>query len=478
MSEFSYILSRHIHGKNIKTYALAQYCGLDRSNMYKVINGKRKPTSLEMVRKISKFMHLSPAEEKELEAAYQITLVGYDNYYRRKDVMNFFSEFNLSPPGLSSFSYDYDAEQMHDRELSFLNSPSEVKQALFHIISTEMSRQKDGHIQLLIQPDASFLINLISAEFQAEMNIRIEHIICLNNNAETTLSQKNYNLNCLKQILPLYGNYQNYECFYYYDDISARTGDFTLFPYMVITSRYVCLLTHGLNSGIVMLSASSRRMFTKIFFEYMQASTPLLDHIDNVAAQLNYVANLFNENQPAYCFQMSPCFTPFITFSQAEKYIVQDLPSRTEFITHFLEYTNKISSMYEQGYVICIFSLDGVRRFLESGRIDEYPTYVCHPFEMYDRIYLVKKLIQSCKNMHYRMLKRNIGNPAHGLYLFVNQQNGYLMFSSPYNGQPVYLNIEEPGLLFTFYDFCENLEDDMFYTYEETEKLLCDLIKK
>ena len=187
MSEFSYILSRHIHGKNIKTYALAQYCGLDRSNMYKVINGKRKPTSLEMVRKISKFMHLSPAEEKELEAAYQITLVGYDNYYRRKDVMNFFSEFNLSPPGLSSFSYDYDAEQMHDRELSLLNSPSEVKQALFHIISTEMSRQKDGHIQLLIQPDASFLINLISAEIQAEMNIRIEHIICLNNNAETTM---------------------------------------------------------------------------------------------------------------------------------------------------------------------------------------------------------------------------------------------------------------------------------------------------
>ena len=69
MSEFSYVLSRHVHGKNIKTYALAQYCGLDRSNMYKIINGKRKPTSLEMVHKMARFMHLSPAEEQELEEA-------------------------------------------------------------------------------------------------------------------------------------------------------------------------------------------------------------------------------------------------------------------------------------------------------------------------------------------------------------------------------------------------------------------------
>ena len=52
MSEFSYVLSRHIHEKNIKTYALAQYCDFDRSNMYKIISGKRKPSSLEIVRKI------------------------------------------------------------------------------------------------------------------------------------------------------------------------------------------------------------------------------------------------------------------------------------------------------------------------------------------------------------------------------------------------------------------------------------------
>ena len=84
MSEFSQLLSQYIHSKNIKTYALAQYCGLDRSNMYKIINGKRKPTSEDMVDKMCKFMHLSPAEENSLKEVYNITLAGSDNYSAEK----------------------------------------------------------------------------------------------------------------------------------------------------------------------------------------------------------------------------------------------------------------------------------------------------------------------------------------------------------------------------------------------------------
>ena len=478
MSEFSYILSRHVHGKNIKTYALAQYCGLDRSNMYKIINGKRKPTSLEMVRKMARFMHLSPAEEQELEEAYQITLTGYDNYFRRRDVMEFFSGFNLSTAALPAFKYGTEQPEDDDQESSLLSSPAEVKQALFHMISAEMGGQPDAHIQLLVQPDASFLINLINAESQAGTEVHIEHIICLNNNSETTQSQKNYNLNCLRQILPLYGSCPYYECFYYYNDISAIAGSLALFPYMVITSQYVCLLTAEMDRGYLIHSGAAHTMFSDMFADYRKASTILLTQAGNVAEQLSYAENILHDCGPGFCFQMTPCFTPFITLSMAEKYITIDAPARPEFIARFHEYIKEMGIWLEQGQTTCIFSYDGVRRFLETGIINEYPKDVYIPFDMYDRISLIRKIILSCRNGHYRMLKESIGNPEHELYLFVNPQTGYLMFSSPYTRQPVYLNIEEPGLLFTFYDFCENLDDNMFYTYEETEELLNNLIKK
>lgn len=476
MSEFSYVLSRHIHQKNIKTYALAQYCGIDRSNMYKIINGKRKPTSLEMVHKMARFMHLSPAEELELDEAYQITLTGYDNYFRRKNVMDFFTGFNLSTASLPSFKYK--AEQsIVSQESTLLTSSLEVKKALFHIISAEMGQQTEGYIRLLLQPDASFLINLIHTECQADTKVHIEHIICLNNNSEKTQLQKNYNLNCLKQILPLCGSCPHYKCFYYYDDISARTGKFTLFPYMVITSECVCLLTAELDKGYIIRSENACKVFSDMFINYRKASTLLLNQISNVTEQLTFVTEFLHEYGPSFCFQMTPCFTPFLTLSMLEKYITMDIMARSEFISYFHEYIKNMKAWQEQGKTYCIFSYEGVRHFLETGKINEYPEDIYRSFDMHDRLILIRKLIQECKNERYRMLKEPIGNVEHELYLFINQQSGYLMFSSPHTGEPVYLNIEEPGLLFTFYDFCENLDDSMFYMPEETEIMINELLK-
>lgn len=474
MSEFSSILSKYVHEKNIKTYSLAQYCGLDRSNMYKIINGKRKPASLNMVRKMAQFMQLSPEEKHDLEEAYAITLEGPENYYRRKEVLEFFRDFTLSAAPLPPFHYN---ARIEEEEKIFLNSSIEVMQTFFHMISSEMSSGTHGHLRLLVQPDAAFLVNLTSAECQRDAGIRIEHIFCLDSHSHSGQSKKNYNLNCLKQILPLYGSCRNYEAYYYYDDISSRTGSLTLLPYMIVTSRCVCLLTAGLNKGCVLHSRESIRMFSDIFDEYLQESTPLLNQITDVQDQLNYAARLLQESITGYSFQMSPCFTPFITFAQVEKYVRKDIPGRELFIAHFQEYVKKTLTLCSQSKITSIFSYDGVRRFLESGRIDEYPQDVCLPFDPPDRAALVKKLIPVCKTGAFRMLHKDIGSSLYELYLFVNTKNGYLMFPSPYSRHPVYLNIEEPGLLYAFYDFCENLDESLFCTPKEAESLLTELIQ-
>lgn len=247
MSEFSEILSQHIHNKDIKTYALAQYCGLDRSNMYKVINGKRKPTSEAMVDKMCKFMHLSPAEENELKEAYMITLTGTDNYYRRKDVLHFFSEFNLTASDLPIINYRFESISSSE-DVILLNTPSEVNRALLNIVSMDLHKE-NGYIRMLIQPDNDFLMNVLVAEDSRTPGVCIDHLICLNNNAEATYSHKNYNLHCLKQVLPLYGSSYEYNCFYYYDNIAFNNNSLILFPYIIITSEYACLLTSDMTRG-------------------------------------------------------------------------------------------------------------------------------------------------------------------------------------------------------------------------------------
>lgn len=477
MSEFSQLLSQYIHSKNIKTYALAQYCGLDRSNMYKIINGKRKPTSEDMVDKMCKFMHLSPAEENSLKEVYNITLAGSDNYYRRKDVLHFFEDFSLSRVSIPAAGYTLESESPFN-EAVLLNTPAETNRALLYILSMELQKET-GHICMLIQPDYDFLINILSAEDHYKSGVNIEHLICLNNNSESafTASHKNYNLQCLKQILPLYGNNYKYNCFYYYDNILSMDSFMTLFPYIIITSDYACLLTSDYQKGYLSHDRETIRMFTDIFKEHLKKASPLLHRIDNPFMQLEYVQQLFLGNTSGCSFQMTPCFTPFITPELMEKCVSRDMPYRREFIDSFHSYVKNLIQSHAHSAVSFVFSLDGVMRFLDTGEIGEYPPEVYIPLDRAYRIYLLRQLLQACRTQNYRMLKENVASLDNELYLFVNQKKGYLMFSAPAHKNLIYLDIEEPDLLFTFLDFCENLDSDMFYTKEETIQKLRDLIE-
>jgi len=160
MPDFATLLSEHIHNKNIKTYALAQYCNLDRSNMYKIIKGQRKPSSLEMVEKMCKFMHLSPSEQADMEESYHIALIGRENYYRRKAVQQFFEEFRIPTLQLPATSPSNASDYADNATL--LHSHLEINRSLLYIIASEL-KKSGGKISLLIQPDYTFLMNILTA---------------------------------------------------------------------------------------------------------------------------------------------------------------------------------------------------------------------------------------------------------------------------------------------------------------------------
>ena len=84
MTNFSTLLSSFIEAKNIQIYPLTQYCNLDRSTMYKYINGKRLPPRQELVERIADYMRLSPSEHDELLTAWKIALIGEEDYYNRR----------------------------------------------------------------------------------------------------------------------------------------------------------------------------------------------------------------------------------------------------------------------------------------------------------------------------------------------------------------------------------------------------------
>ncbi len=94
MSVFSDLLSEYITMKDVGVYPLSQFCGLDRSSMYKIINGKRNPSGEDVVRKMAQFMQLTPREKTDFMDAFYITQMGEEVYYRRKSVGELIETFS------------------------------------------------------------------------------------------------------------------------------------------------------------------------------------------------------------------------------------------------------------------------------------------------------------------------------------------------------------------------------------------------
>ena len=65
------------------------------------------------------------------------------------------------------------------------------------------------------------------------------------------------------------------------------------------------------------------------------------------------------------------------------------------------------------------------------------------------------------------MLKHTIGSVRNGANIYLNSCKGYLLFTPAESDTPVYLNIQESGLLSAFLDFFENMDQSLFYTEKE-----------
>lgn len=477
MTLFSTILSEHIKNKNIRTSTFALYCGIDRSNMYKLINGKRNPSSEETVHKMADFMRLTPTERKEILEAYEITRIGYDTYYRRKNVQDFIRNFFSKPDDSSDlsgyFSPALDYSNMSDKHS--ISGGTKLKHTLYAILALE-ARRDSGYIKLLYQPDSDDFMDVLASICKNREYLTIDHIICLNNTDSITADKRDYNLSCLQKIIPMYTTCLcEYTPFCYYDSILSHNSNFNLLSSMIVTADYAIIFSPQLEYGILFTSPNTLEKFNSIFDNLKAETTPVICKIDSFFTQFEYFNSLEVGEHPGFSFQREPCFTPLLPHSFPEKYLVKSMPDREAFVCSVKKYIQQKAEAVKSVSTDFIFTENGIRKFLQTGRIFELPEDIYNPIDPSDRALVIRNLINACQNLKYRMLLPDAPIAASTLCIYVTAHNGYLLFSSA-DGNLVYLNLEEPSLLTAFYDYLGSMEEELFYTKEETLSILKKLL--
>lgn len=475
MSFFSDLLGKLIATKGVKSNALAQYCGIERSFMYKIIKGTRHASNMDTVLMMAEYLRLTPSEKTDFIEAYKISIEGLENYYRRKNILELFENFRKYSGSFSALTHKAQPHPALTGNVLCFNGQTEINHMLLQILFLESQRQTP-EINLVIQPDFHFLMNLLCTLGCENKNLSIRHIICFNSSDQVTIDKKNYNLTCLKNILPVFSCACRYDVHYYYGNMILASEDLSLFPYLVLTSEYAFLLSKELHSGILFQGENNLNFFNNLYTQYLEKTSSFGVTMSDLTTQLNYFHHLKTDKDQNYCLQMLPCLTYCLPDYFFEKYIYPDIPNREYLISLLLGYVHDIRNRFTEYPIRFIFSLEGLQRFLDTGRIPEYPPEVYAPFEPADRIVLIRRFLDMCSHDSIRMLKCSIGDLDNELFMYVNQQNGYLMFPSSTPDLLICLDITEPGLLHGFCDFCEHLDQDLFYTEDEAVSVISSLI--
>lgn len=475
MSQFSTLLAEYISQKNIQVYPLTQYCSLDRSTMYKYINGKRLPPRRELVEKIADYMRLSPTEHEKLLTAWKIEDIGADAYYNRQNVRDFILNFpdvsKIDPiaplPTLSTADDDIFPE------CKALNSQTDVNSVICRIILKE-TRKPKGRLALLLQPDNDYLFHFLTSLGEPECSLRIEHILCLNNTPQLNKGSQSANLQYLQKVLPLYIRALNYSIYYYYDNVESHFSSFNGLSCLVLTEDAAVACTSDYQSGILYTQTDSVNLLWNIFREYKENCSLLFHPVCSIVEELEMVQSMQTDSDSVYVLQPEPCLSPFLTLDLVEKYLYPDLPDRKALISILSDFLADRNKTVLQKNFHIMLTLEGVREFLKTGRVYEIPQGICPPFEKEDRKLLISRILSDAPG-NYRIVKDSLQILPNNLHLLVCSSGGYLLFTNRLD-QTVYLVFEEPGLLSAFRDYLSSLDPEFLYTTEQSSALLRKLL--
>lgn len=300
--------------------------------------------------------------------------------------------------------------------------------------------------------------------------LKIEHIFCLNTSEQSLSHGQPYNVECLRKILPLYVCGCAYNSYYYYQDFPLGESLLSLFPYLILTSEYALIFSESTMKGILFHNAATVDLYQDIFRKCLQAVLPLATKIPDVNSQLQYLQKLDLKTKHTIMFEPVPCMTYFMPDSFLEKYIYKDsgtMLAVAEMLHCFFQQAKKD---FKNSKISFIFTEEGVRNFLETGRIEEYPSNIYAPFSIKDRIYLIRKFIKTCEPSQLYLLQEHSFPSRNGIYIYITPHNGYLMIpviNQNLEYSQIFLDLSEPKLLTDFYDFCSYLKDDCCYEYKD-----------
>lgn len=479
MSEFSIMLEEFIKEKDVQISELARYCGIDRKNLFRLLQGKENLPEEDIVQKMSLFMKLTPFEQNNFYEAYQISVVGRERFFMRKQVLDLIQHFpeNFKPTVEGSIRELFPEKNETQGKNCFpLGSQTEVNQCLHRICLKEAQNGRNSKICMVMQADYEFIFDLLLSLKKYNNELEIEHVTCMDAPADIADDMEFYNLAYLKNILPLYINGMNYHLYSIKEDLQNCRKGIDGFSNLLLTSENALLCTSDFRKGIVYQSVEILEYFRERYYNYRSRGELRFHVIDNVQQQMAVLGNMGWERRISYALQPEPCLLSFLTPEIMEAAVYKELPDRERMLALASSFIENARTRVEKGINFFYCTKEALDQFVTDGRMPEIPSEIYRPLLPEERTKLIKEAVHLCEKGKFRFMKQPLEHLTANLHLCINKEEGYLLFQN-IKGSNVYLIINDRKLLMAFWDFLSSMDDRFLYTGRETADYFRKVIK-
>lgn len=477
MMYFSEYLKELISERNINISTLAKKCGLERTMLSRVVSGQRTLPYQALDGMIYQ-LKLTPGEEKRLRSYYEQQFEKEGIRIARKLIEEMFADLagmNFKLPAFGAGAALPKPGQYADGQTVF-HGKNNVR-FLLRMVFAEEASHPEAACSLTIPMTGSRLWDSLDLPVLLGKNdgtlMKADHILCLDN-AKIPEEINTGNLECFCRIFPIcLVSRQNYHPYYYYGNL-AESNYLNPYPYFAVTHSCVVCISEDGGSAMLLRKPEQIAQYTEFFQRLRNHCYSLVQYISNPLAIMDAYQKYMAEDS-LYTIMDQPCFARYYTGEFVQKYLRREIPGYEEVCCAAMEHFSRLQNT---AHFCTVFTESGLKRFMDSGTLDDYPTAVAAPFEMSDRVYLMKSLASDIRSgkIKGRVMQERFF-PDY-LSLCASAEGGAGFFTTqnfPQEGGICSVSIQEPGLGRAFYGWLRGLPDSrQTLTAEET----ADLVEK
>lgn len=478
MNPFASKLQALLDEKQFKILDLERFTGINRSTLYKFLNGQREPTGIDVVYQIADCLCLNHLQREELTEAYYLTRMGPLSYYGRKEVIRFYQEISISKDYETSPFLPFASIQLEPKQRIVLNGAQNVNLAIeyFLYMAAQQNKEQESIISENIADDVT--LSIIQKIGKLYPEFHCTHLILLDDSIERTveLSHQIYNINILTKLLPLSPRLPHYQVYYRYGNIQAEKNDPAYLPNVVIAGEYVIQYSSNHRYGIVTRDDAVRELYSHLLMENKRISKPFFSSKsqqdwDHLSTMPGIQQQLKAKDSQVYLFIPGIfAYTIIARYGTQDPQIFSALHVNQARMETFLKKNPFMvdSDLYHDPDIFLFFPKTSVDYFAEYGRLSDIPDSWKDQLSVEERITAFQRwILQIHQNNLIMMDFPEISSPVSVFSLTTKDAVSFVRMDENSHSLMT-AEVREPSIVYNFYGFWQEREQTRQYSQEET----------